>query len=258
MARIYRPATPLAGLIFGQIYGKNAPDSPLQRLIRRSKHARGPCCNRNLPRLEREQIKCKLKPAAACLCAGLYYLCTVIATMKKTAFILTAFALFHPLRCKEPLLVSRAFRSGAPQPRRRVTDYLTTGLVPLFTYRLLHPCRKNPTSLGLTNKVIPGPGTALASTFPIRMEVPLIAHANRQSSAEEIKPRILIAGFLGEVNLSRILFPRGDDGIRNIVSPALLLAGTVLSATGQGFLDEHSGKLPCLVGRETLINQSEI
>lgn len=204
-----------------------------------------------------EQLKCKLKPAAACLCAGLYYLCTVITTMKKTALILTAFALFHPLRCKEPLLVPRAFRSRAPQPRCRIIDYLTAGLVPLFTYRLLHPWRKNPASLGLTHEVIPGPGMALASTLPKRMEAPLIAHANRQSSAEEIKQRILIAGFSGEVNLARILFPLGNYGIRSVVSSALQLAGTVLSATGLSFHDEHCRELPCLIGRETLIIQFE-
>lgn len=142
---------------------ETVPDSPLQRLIRRSKQVRGPCYSRNLPRLEWEQLKRKLKPAAACLCAGLYYLCTVITTMKKTALILTAFAHFHPLRCKEQL--SRAVRSGAPQPRRRITDYLTAGLVPLSTW-LLHPWRKNPASLGLTHEVIPGPGMALAKHVP--------------------------------------------------------------------------------------------
>ena len=233
---------------------ETVPDSPLQRLIRRSKQVRGPCYSRNLPRLEWEQLKRKLQPAAACLCAGLYYLCTVITTMKKTALILTAFAHFHPLRCKEQL--SRAVRSGAPQPRRRITDYLTAGLVPLSTW-LLHPWRKNPASLGLTHEVIPGPGMALASTFPKRMEAPLIAHANRQSSAEEIKQRILIAGFSGEVNLARILFPLGNYGIRSVVSSALQLAGTVLSATGLSFPDEHCRELPCLVGRETLIIHSD-
>lgn len=177
--------------------------------------------------------------------------------MKKTALILTAFAHFHPLRCKEPLLVPRAFRSRAPQPRCRIIDYLTAGLVPLFTYRLLHPWRKNPASLGLTHEVIPGLGMALASTFPKRMEAPLIAHANRQSSAEEIKQRILIAGFSGEVNLARILSPLGNYGIRSVVSSALLLAGTVLSATGLSSHYEHCRELPCLVGRETLIIQSE-